>query len=89
MKNKFRSEWKIGNKNLKKKQSQYLVIHYRQSGWLCTRWGEIAQSLNFKYIYKGNCKSCEELWAIKGYSIVQNPQQFAGFAGTLVKIFKV
>ncbi len=34
---------------------------YRQSGWLCTRWGEIAQSLNFKYLYKSHCKSRELL----------------------------
>jgi hypothetical protein len=63
--------------------------NYRQSGWLCTRWGEIAQSLNFKYLYKSHCKSNELLWAFKGYPIIQSPQQFAGFAVTLVKIFKV
>jgi hypothetical protein len=34
---------------------------YRQSGWLCTRWGEIAQSLNFKYLYKSHCKFNELL----------------------------
>ncbi len=43
---------------------------YRQSGWLCTRWGEIAQSLNLKYLYKRHCKSCELLWAFKGYPII-------------------
>jgi hypothetical protein len=62
---------------------------YRQSGWLCTRWGEIAQSLNFKYLYKNYCESNELSWAFKEYPIIENPQQFAGFAATFVKIFKV
>ncbi len=43
---------------------------YRQSGWLCTRWGEITQSLNFKYLYKSHCKSNELLWAFEGYPII-------------------
>jgi hypothetical protein len=32
--------------------------------------GEIAQSLNFKYLYKSYCKSDELLWAFKGYPII-------------------
>jgi hypothetical protein len=41
-----------------------LVKEYR----LYTGWGEIAQGLNFKYLYKNHCKSCELLWAF--YNIV-------------------
>ncbi len=44
-------------------------LKYRQSGWLCTRWGEIAQSLNFKYFNKCHCKSCELL----GFYIIGYP----------------
>jgi hypothetical protein len=36
--------------------------NYRLSGWFYTRWGEMAQSLKFKYLYKSHCKSCELLW---------------------------
>jgi hypothetical protein len=42
---------------------------YRQSGWLFTWWGEFAQSLNFKYLYKSQYKFNELLWAFKGYPI--------------------
>jgi hypothetical protein len=63
--------------------------NYRQSGWLCTRWGEIAQSLNFKYLYKSHCKSCEPLWVLYNGISIKSSQQFVGFAVTLVKIFKV
>jgi hypothetical protein len=65
------------------------TLIYRQSGWLCTGWGKIAQSFNFKYLYKSDCKSIELLWAFKGYHIIYNPLQFAEFTVTLVKIFKV
>jgi hypothetical protein len=58
-------------------------------GWLCTRWGEIAQSLNFKYLYKSHRESCELLCAFQRYHIKQNPRQFIKFAVTIVKIFKV
>ncbi len=37
-----------------------MKYNYRQSGWLCTRWGEITQCLKFKYLYKRGCK-CSEL----------------------------
>ncbi len=62
---------------------------YRQSGWLCTRWGEIAQSLNFKYLHKSHCKSYELLWVLYNWVSLKIPQQFVGFAVTHVKIFKV
>ncbi len=62
---------------------------YRQSGWLCTRWGEIAQSLYFKYLYKIHCKSGVLLWALYNKVSLKSPQQFVGFTVTLVKIFKV
>ncbi len=39
-------------------------------GVACTRWGEIAHSLNFKYLYKTHCKSCKLLWAFKEYPIL-------------------
>jgi hypothetical protein len=50
-----------------------------------TRWGEIAQSLNFKYLYKSHYKSNEVLWALKGarvtllyktHNSLQNSQWF-------------
>jgi hypothetical protein len=66
-----------------------VVWEYCQLGWLWTRWGEIAQSLNFKYLYKGHCKSNELLWVLYTWVLIKSPQQFAGFAVTLVKIFKV
>jgi hypothetical protein len=50
-------------------------IYYRQSGWLCTRWGEIAQSLNFKYLYKSHCKSNELLWVLCNMVSLRSPQQ--------------
>jgi hypothetical protein len=62
---------------------------YRQSGWFCTRWGEIAQSLNFKYLYKSHCKSNELLWVLYNVVPLKSPQQFVEFAVTLVKMFKV
>jgi hypothetical protein len=62
---------------------------YRQSGWLCTRWGEIAQSLNFKYLYKRHYKSNELLWISYNMVPLKSPQQFVRFTVTLVKIFKV
>jgi hypothetical protein len=31
---------------------------------------EIAQSLNFKYLYKSHCESGEFLWAFRGYHII-------------------
>jgi hypothetical protein len=34
------------------KSTWQIIFMYRQSGRLCTRWAEIAQSLNFKYLYK-------------------------------------
>ncbi len=45
---------------------------YRQSRWLCTSWGEIAQSFNFKYLYENHCKSYELLWSFKGYPIIKS-----------------
>jgi hypothetical protein len=62
--------------------------NYRQSGWLCTRWGEIAQSFNFKYLYKSHCKSYELLWVLYNMVLLKSPQDFAGFAVTLEKIFE-
>ncbi len=58
--------------------------------WLSTyrNRGEIAQSLHFEYLYKGHCKSCELLWVLYNMVFLKSPQQFAGFALTLVKIFK-
>jgi hypothetical protein len=49
---------------------------YRQSGWLCTRWGEIAQTLNFKYLYKSHCKSYELLWVLYSRVFLKSQQQF-------------
>ncbi len=66
-----------------------LYTKYRQLGWLCTRWGEIVQSLNFKYLYKSHCKSCELLWVFQNRVSLKSPQQIVGFAVTLEKIFKV
>ncbi len=43
---------------------------YIPSGWLCTRWGEIAQSLYIKYLYESHCKSCKLMWASKEYYII-------------------
>jgi hypothetical protein len=67
----------------------HYFIQYRQSGWLCIRWGEIAQSLNFKYLYKGHSKSCEVLWVLYYKAALLCPQQFFEFAVTLEKIIKV
>ncbi len=58
------------------------VSTYRQSGWLCTRWGEIAQSLNFKYLYKSYCKSNELLWAFKVYHGGKKSTFFTQKSGT-------
>ncbi len=69
----------------KKTNWNFFKLNYRQSGWLCTRWGEIAQSLNFKYLNKRFCKSNKLLWGFKGYSKLQSPQQSARLAVTLVK----
>ncbi len=62
---------------------------YRQPGWLCTRWGEIAQSLNFNYLYKSHCQSSKLLLILYDRVPVKSPQQFVEFAVTLVKIIKV
>ncbi len=48
----------------------FFLFSAGQSGWLYTRWGEIARSLKFKYLYKSHCKSCELLWAFKGCPII-------------------
>jgi hypothetical protein len=66
-----------------------LVLKYRQSGMLFTWWGEIAQSLNFKYVYKSHCKSNELFWALYNMVSLKSPQQFVGIAVTIVKIFNV
>jgi hypothetical protein len=68
---------------------KFMYRDYRQSGWLCTRWGEIAQSLNFKYLFKKHCKSNELLWVLYNMVPLKSPQQFVGFAVFLEKIFKV
>ncbi len=67
----------------------YFLQKYRQSGWLCTRWGEIAQSLNFKCLLKSPSKSWDLLFVLYNMVPLKSPQQFVGFAVTLVKIFKV
>ncbi len=51
--------------------------------------GGFAQSLNFKYLYKSHCKSCELLWLLRDILLYKTPQQFVGFAVTFEKIFKV
>jgi hypothetical protein len=53
-------------------------------GWLCTRWGEIAQGLKFKYLYKSHCKSCELLRVLYNMVSLKSLQQFVGFAVTLL-----
>ncbi len=40
--------------------------------------GEIAQSLNFKYLYKSHCKSNELLWTLYTWVLI-SPQQFSIF----------
>jgi hypothetical protein len=62
-----------------------------QSEWLYTRWEEITEILKFKYLYTSYCKSYKLLWVLWGtllYEPLKSPQQFAGFAVTLVRIFK-
>ncbi len=51
------------------------------------RWSEITQSLKFNCFYKSHCKSCELLWVLYNMVTLKCPQQFVGFAVTLVKIF--
>ncbi len=52
------------------------------------RWGDFTQSLKFKFLYKSHCKSYELLWVSYFMMFLKSPQQFAGFAVTLVKKFK-
>jgi hypothetical protein len=44
------------------------------------------QSLKFKYLYKSHCKSCELFLVLYNMVLFKSPQQFIGFAVTLVKI---
>jgi hypothetical protein len=69
--------------------SIFTFLHdYRQTGLLCTRWGEIAQSLNFKYLYNSHCDTGELLWVLYNRVSLKSPQQLAGSAVILAKIFK-
>jgi hypothetical protein len=52
-------------------------------------WSEVAQSLNFKYLYKSHCRSCKLLRLLYNRVSLKSPEQFAGFAVTLLKLFKV
>jgi hypothetical protein len=45
--------------------------------------GGISQSLNFKYLYKSHCKSCEMFWVLYNRISLKSPQ-FIGFAVTLL-----
>ncbi len=54
-------------------------IMYRQSGWLCTRWGEIAQSLNFKCLYKSHCKYSRFSWSDLRSNKIVNKNQDRGW----------
>jgi hypothetical protein len=52
------------------------------------QWGEITQSIKFKYLLQGHCKSYDLLWVLYDMVSLKSPQQFAGFSVTLVKILK-
>jgi hypothetical protein len=63
---KLKKKWFIAEK-ASSIQSKNLIpsigVTLRKVRWNCT-------GLNFKYLYKSHCKSCELLWAFKGYSII-------------------
>ncbi len=44
-------------------------------------WGTITQSFKFKYLYKSH-------WILYNMVSIKSPQQFAGLAVTLVKLFE-
>ncbi len=70
-------------------QLQIRRLQLPSIGWLWTRWGEIAQrwTLNIFTRVTANPANCCRL--LRDTLLHKNPQQFAGFVVTLVKIFKV
>jgi hypothetical protein len=64
------------------------MVFYEVLGNVTDNRGGFAQSLKFKYLYKSHCKPNELLWVLYSMVSLKSPQQFVGFAVTLVKIFK-
>ncbi len=73
------------------RQGEWVTLnkeYYSRNIYSTINRGVFAQNLKFDYLYKSQGKSYELLRTLYDMVPLKSPQQFVGFAVTLVKIFK-